>query len=302
MRTASEIVPDRARAARRPTSSRTRGRVAAFALALPLALGLLAPGRAGAQAKHIQVPPPRGFVSDFAGVVDPATRQRLELLVQELKQKTGAEIAVVTVRSTQPETVDDYAMAIAEHWKPGDAKKENGVVFLVATEDRKMHILTGYGVEGPLPDGKVGAIRDQLVVPAFRQGDFSRGIADATTALASEIAKDAGVTLSGLPTRERPPPQQISLLQLILLLVLLFIVLRIMSGAANQGRRRGGWIVVPGDSGFSRSGWRRGGFGGGFGGGLGGGFGDMSGGSGGFGGFGGFGGGRFGGGGAGGSW
>lgn len=293
MRTASEIA-----LARRPA----RRSIARWITAAAFVLPLLAPRPVRAQAKHIDVPPPRGFVSDFAGVVDPATRQRLELLIRELKQKTGSEIAVVTVRSTQPETVDDYAMAIAEHWKPGDVAKDNGVVFLVATEDRKMHILTGYGVEGPLPDGKVGAIRDQLVVPAFRQGDFSRGIADATTALAAEIAKDAGVTLSGLPTRERPPPQQISLLQLILLLVLLFIVLRIMSGAANQGRRGGGWIVVPGDSGFSRSGWRRGGFGGGFGGGLGGGFGDMSGGSGGFGGFGGFGGGRFGGGGAGGSW
>lgn len=297
MRTVSEIAPVRPRAPRRPAAGGAWRWLAAFALALPL----LAPGHVAAQAKHIDVPPPRGFVSDFAGVVDPATRQRLELLIQELKQKTGSEIAVVTVRSTQPETVDDYAMAIAEHWKPGDQKKDNGVVFLVATEDRKMHILTGYGVEGPLPDGKVGAIRDQLVVPAFRQGDFSRGIADATTALAAEIAKDAGVTLSGLPRRERPQPQQLSLLQLILLLVLLFIILRMMSGAANQ-RQRGGWIVVPGDSGFSRSGWRRGGFGGGFGGGLGGGFGDMSGGSGGFGGFGGFGGGRFGGGGAGGSW
>lgn len=297
MRTASEIV--RSRRPARPGHARSA--IARWVTAAALVLPLLAPRAVGAQAKHIQVPPPRGFVSDFAGVVDPGTRRRLELLIQELKQKTGSEIAVVTVRSTQPDTVDDYAMAIAEHWKPGDVAKDNGVVFLVATEDRKMHILTGYGVEGPLPDGKVGAIRDRLVVPAFRQGDFSRGIADATTALASEIAKDAGVTLSGLPTRERPPPQQISLLQLILLLVLLFIVMRMMSAAANQGRR-GGWIVVPGDSGFSRSGWRRGGFGGGFGGGLGGGFGDMSGGSGGFGGFGGFGGGRFGGGGAGGSW
>ena len=298
MRTASEIAAKDPRRARRSRLSPLAGLLAVAALAW---LPLVSPRPAAAQAKHIDVPPPGGFVSDFAGVVEPATRQQLELLIQELKQKTGAEIAVVTLRSTQPETIDDYAMAIAERWKPGVAGKDNGVVFLVATDDRKMHILTGYGVEGPLPDGKVGAIRDQLVVPAFRQGDFSRGISDATMALAGAIANDAGVTLTGLPKRTRAAPQEISLFQLLFLLLLFFIIMRLMMGAAGQNARPG-YGHDPHDQGFSRSGWRRGGFGGGFGGGLGGGFGEVSGGSGGFGGFGGFGGGRFGGGGAGGSW
>ena len=64
-------------------------------------------------------------------------------------------------------------MAIAEQWKPGAKGKDNGVVFLVAVDDREMQILTGYGVEGALPDGKVGEIRDRLVVPAFRAGDYA---------------------------------------------------------------------------------------------------------------------------------
>ena len=173
MRTASEIAAKDPRRARRSRLSPLAGLLAVAALAW---LPLVSPRPAAAQAKHIDVPPPGGFVSDFAGVVEPATRQQLELLIQELKQKTGAEIAVVTLRSTQPETIDDYAMAIAERWKPGVAGKDNGVVFLVATDDRKMHILTGYGVEGPLPDGKVGAIRDQLVVPRhLRRDDGARG-------------------------------------------------------------------------------------------------------------------------------
>lgn len=292
MRTASEPA-----GLRRARGASWRGRLAALALA-PLLLAGLGGGfaiPAGAQASRIAVPEPRGFVNDYAGVIDGATKTRLELLIKELKQKTGSEIAVVTLKSTGEETIDDYAMAIAEKWKPGDPKKDNGVVFLVATADRKMHILTGYGAEGPLPDGKVGEIRDRVALPAFRDGDYSRGIAAATGALAAAIAADEGVTLSGLPRREQLQPISLTPLQVLVLLVLLAVFLSMMSRAAA----RGGTVYRVDPYG---TGWRRGGFGGGFGGGLGGGFGGVSGGSGGFGGFGGFGGGRFGGGGAGGSW
>jgi hypothetical protein len=82
------------------------------------------------------VPRAQGFVSDYAGVVDAATRRDLDGLIAELKAKTGAEIAVVVVNSTQPLTVFDYAMKIAESWKPGARGKDNGVVFLVAIKDR----------------------------------------------------------------------------------------------------------------------------------------------------------------------
>jgi len=258
--------------------------------ALILALGAEVP--APAHAATIDVPKPQGYVSDFAGILDAATKTRLTGVIRELKEKTGAEIAVVTVRSTEPEPAFDYAMAIAEQWKPGAAGKDNGVVFLVATDDREMQILTGYGVEGPLPDGKVGEIRDRLVVPAFRAGDYARGIADATTTMAALIAADAGVTLTGAPQPVRRRGAQGGGGFLVLLLVIaIIVVLNMMGGGPGGGpgmrRRRGGFggpIILGGGGGFGR--------GGGFGGG----------GFGGDGGFGGFGGGGFGGGGAGGKW
>jgi len=232
------------------------------------------------------VPVARGFVSDNVGVVDAGTRDQLEKLIAELKAKTGAEIAVVVVRTTQPLSAFDYAMRIAEEWKPGAAGRDNGVVFLVAVEDREIFILTGYGVEGALPDGRVGSIRDRLVVPAFRRGDYAGGIAAATVEMAHIIAADAGVELSGAPPPRVAPENQVSGRAMLVLLVLLFgLILLIRSNPflaqallSGSGRRR------------------RGGFGGGGFGGFGGG-----GGSGG-GGFGGFGGGGFGGGGAGGRW
>lgn len=230
------------------------------------------------------IPKPRGFVNDFAGVLDSATVRRLESLIGELKSKTGAEIAVVTVETTSPLSTFDYAMRIAEEWKPGAKGKDNGVVFVVAVKDRKLFILTGYGIEGALPDGKVGEIRDRVVVPHFRGGDMAAGIRAGTEAIASTIAEEYGVQLAGAPRRpirqrrDQPSPFAIVLFLLILLLIFGFWP----SLFRSRGQRRGG--VFGGTFGGGGFSGRGGGFGGGGGG------------------FGGFGGGGFGGGGAGGSW
>ena len=225
-------------------------------------------------------------MSDYVGVIDAQTERDLDNLIRELKAKTGSEIAVVIVHSTKPLTAFDYAMKIAEAWKPGDKKKDNGVVFLVAVDDREIFILTGYAVEGVLPDGRVGEIRDRLVVPAFRRGDISGGVRAATSTMAQLIAQDAGVTLTGARPLVREQPQPLQGWQAALLFLIVIFVFFAMT--------RGGLLPLFFGGG---GGFRGGGFGGGFGGGgFGGGFG------GGGGGFGGFGGGDFGGGGAGGKW
>ncbi len=230
------------------------------------------------------VPRSRGYVSDFAAVLDGTTISELDAFIGELKAKTGAEIAVVVVQTTAPLTAFDYAMKIAESWKPGATGKDNGVVFLVSVKDHQVFILTGYGVEGVLPDGRVGEIRDTLVRPAFRRGDFAGGIRAATETMAVIIARDAGVQLSHVPPRAAPratrPTLVTGLVPILLLIIFLMTVFRFPFLPLFMG----------GPGGFGRGG---GGFGGGFGGG---GF------SGGGGGFGGFGGGGFGGGGAGGDW
>ncbi len=225
---------------------------------------------------------PRGYVSDYVGVVDAATTQHLNTLIEELKQQTGAEIAVVVVDSTAPLTAFDYAMKIAEAWKPGTKGKDNGIVFLAAIKDHQIYILTGYGVEGVLPDGKVGEIRDRLVRPAFRRGDYSAGIRQATEAMAAIIAQASGIQLHSAPRHAAPPQPSLvaGLLPILLVIIFLMLVFR--------------FPLLPLFMGWPGGGYRGGGgFGGGFGGG---GF------SGGGGGFGGFGGGGFGGGGAGGDW
>jgi len=236
---------------------------------------LLAAAALAASAATPRVPASQGFVTDTTGTVSTEARQRMTRLIQELQQKTGAEIAVLVVDTTAPLDGFDYALQVAEDWKPGKKGEDNGVVVLLALKDRKLRILTGYGVEGILPDGLVGEIQDREMLPALRQGNVDEALWRGVAEIANRIAAEKGVTLTGLPERRRVQGSDGATPVWVLLLVLLLFV--VMSRYA----RRPGWrgpVVISGGGGF------HGGFGGGGGG------------------FGGFGGGSFGGGGAGRSW
>jgi uncharacterized protein len=248
-----------------------RGAIAVlfFVLALP------------AFAADIPVPEAKGYVNDYAGIIDSKTEAGLAALIKELQQKTTAEIAVLTVETTQPYDIFTYAMAVADKWKPGDEKKDNGLVFVVAAKDQQMYILTGYGLEGILPDARVGRIEDNYIVPLFKQGDMSAGILNGTLALAQVIAEDAGVELTGSPRPVSRAPQRRPSMDLGRLMYLAFIFFFLIPPLLGRRSR----MLLP----FM--------FLGGMGGGRSGGFGGFGG-----GGFGGFGGGGFGGGGAGRGW
>ena len=242
---------------------------------------------AGGGAVGSPLPTPAGLVSDFANAIDAATVRALTARLSELRRKTGAEIAVVTVRSTAPETAFDYAMRLAEAWKPGAPGKDNGVVFLIAVADRELFIVTGYGIEGALPDGLVGEIRDRDVLPRFRAGDLPGGIRAGVERMAAIIAREYGVEMSPAPAvpearRRNPSGAGIDPFVVTMILIFFFVVLPMLAAAFGDPRRRRGGMWSAGPM-----------WGGGFGGG---GFGGPG------GGFGGFGGGGFGGGGAGGKW
>ena len=270
-----------------PSSARALSRAPRFrcprapsAWTSALALGLLLTFAGLGLGAGPRIPAPEGFVTDRAGVIPPATRERLTALLEELRHKTGAEIAVVTVPTTAPLDDFTYALGIAEAWKPGRKREDTGVVFLVAVNDRKLRILTGYGLEGILPDGLVGEIEDREIVPAFRAGQMDEGIWRGVVALAGRIADARGVELSGATSHRVEPPgsapgvDAIPLVLLVVILIFVGLVLAYGGGPRSLYGRRGGFYS--------------GGFGGGFGGGGGG--------------FGGFGGGSFGGGGAGRGW
>lgn len=157
-----------------------------FTAALP-ALFVAVPARAGGE-----FPEPSGFVNDYAGILAAGERERIEEVCRSLKAATGAEMAVVTVASTGDQTIQMYAVRMFQAWGVGEKGRDNGVLILVAVEDRQVWVEVGYGLEGILPDGKVGAILDRHLVPAFREGRYGDGLYACARALAEEIRTASG--------------------------------------------------------------------------------------------------------------
>jgi uncharacterized protein len=230
------------------------------------------------------LPKPTDYVSDFAHVLSPGAVARLDSLAGQLDHsKANAQMAVVTVRTMDGVDAAEYANALEDKWKIGRKGSDRGALVLLAVTDHKYRIEVGYGLEGILPDGKVGDI-GRAMVPSLRANDFDGAVTLAVGQVAQVIAADAKVTLEDEGQLARPPtPPRPSLGKSILVILLLiffggFFLLRFLLSLGFLGGFGGPWMG-----------------GGGFGGGGGGG---DSGGS----GFGGFGGGDFGGGGAGGDW
>lgn len=257
------------------------------------------------------IPAAAGFVNDHAGLLDEPTTAQLEAFLDQVRRKTGAEFAILTVATTAPLTPDEFKVQVFQRWGLGRRGVDDGLLMLVAQQEREVKFETGYGLEGTLPDGLQSRIFRQEMMPRFQAGDFKGGIVSGTLAIANRIASEKGVTLEWdgrelrYQERRRLPRGASSFFTMLVLFIVLMIVINSLgSGGGGGGRRRrrrgGGWLMGPGGLGGWGGGFGGGGFGGGFGGGGGGGGG--FGGGGGGGGFGGFGGGSSGGGGGGGRW
>jgi uncharacterized protein len=243
---------------------------------------------------------PQGFVTDLAGVIDPETKAKLETLCAEVQQRTGAQIAVVTVNSLDGQSKEDYSADLYKHLGVGSKQDSRGVLLLLAPKERQYRIEVGYGLEPVINDARAGDIGREMV-PDLKQQDYSGAVLIGTTRIAQLIAADKGVQLNGIPaTAARPPTVKMPRWVPWLVIVIVFLVIRAIARGSRGGGGRGsggGGSALPWLMMGSALGSRGGSWGGGFGGSSGG----FSGGGGG-GGFGGFGGGMSGGGGAGGSW
>lgn len=215
----------------------------------------------------VPIPPPINFVSDYANIIDDQIEAQLNTLLKELRDKTTAEVAVLTVKSTKPLDIFDYGMEVTEQWGiRGSQLKDKGLLFLVASEDRELIMLTGYGLEGILPDGKLGEIRDRYIIAAFKANNYSEGIYKGTWLIASIIAKEAGVELRGTPAFVIEKPSGLPFQTIVILIVVLVIVSSLWNARArrygHRYRRRswGGPIIFWGGSRIGRSGFGGGGF------------------------------------------
>ncbi len=216
----------------------------------------------------------RGYVNDYAGMIDSRSAAQIEAVISSIEKSTGVEIAVVTIKSLEGRPIEEEALRYLEGWGVGKKGTDNGVVILVDQQGRKVRIEVGYGLEGVLPDGLAGEIIRYEIIPRFKQGDYGGGL----LAAIYKIGKIVGGETVTYPETNR---KRSNIGGLIYLLVIVFIIISGFSGR-RRGSRLGLLFFLTG-FGLGRSG----------------GWGSSSGG---FGGFGGFGGGTGGGGGATGGW
>ncbi len=152
-----------------------------------------------------QLPKPIGSVNDFANIISADTEQQMEQIIAAVREQTPAEIAVVTVQSMSPyATIEEYGIALADAWKVGSSSDDAGVILILALSEREVRIEVGYGLEGAIPDGKVGAILDNYVVPDLRDGNYGAGLLNGVAAVALEIADEYGVTLTSVEVAPQP--------------------------------------------------------------------------------------------------
>src|SRR5690606_19318284 len=147
---------------------------------------LLAPARAAAQDLQ-PVPPLDSPVVDTTGTLDAATRQRLEAQALALQQSKGSQLQVLMVPTTAPEDIAGYAQRVYDQWQLGREAVDDGVLVVVAKEDRRVRIQPGYGLEGAIPDATAARVIQEYMVPRFRDGDFGGGLEDATAVLAKLV-------------------------------------------------------------------------------------------------------------------
>ena len=153
------------------------------------------------------LPSPTGFVNDFAGVIDQATKDRLEKRLKDFRDQTNPslELAVAVVRTTGDRPIFDYSLAVARGWKIGSKADDNpSALLFVAIDDRKYFTQVSRDLEDELPDGVVGSLQRQYLVPEFKQGNYGKGIEDTLNAYITTIENKGNAPVKPQTTPQRP--------------------------------------------------------------------------------------------------
>lgn len=188
------------------------------------------------------------YVNDFAHVLEPADAKLLEGLFIFLEENTTAQVVFVSVDTTEGMEISDYALALGEAWRVGQKDMDNGIVILYAADSGKLWVSTGYGVEGVLPDSKIGRLLDQYYVPYRDEGSLSQGIVEFSFAMGEELFTHSEEIRSG-------GTRTINLTQIAIIIVIFLIIFYIIfrarrrySGFAPVFFPHGGWSGSSGSS------------------------------------------------------
>jgi uncharacterized protein len=234
------------------------GFLASFLARASVLLGMLALLTGAILAQRPALPAATGHVNDFAGVVDEATKTKVETMLTNFEKKTGAQIAVVTIQSLEERPIEEYANDLYRAWGIGaksGAKKDQGALLLIALKDRKTRLEIGYGLEGDLPDGLSGELIRRMR-PALQGGDNSQAIYIGTRSIVDTLAEKWQLSLEGIEDRqyayrEKPASKKSNTKLLLVLFVIALIISAIISRFTRGGRggRGGGgsdlWWLAP---------------------------------------------------------
>jgi len=216
---------------------------------------------------EFKVPALTGPVMDQVGVLRPQDRRELESVIRDYNSQGKAQIQILIIDSLQDLTIEEASIKITDAWKLGTAKQDNGILFLIAPNERKLRIEVGQGLEGTLPDVIAKRIISDTVIPLFKARNLSAGVMVGTYQIIKYV--DQEYADQHLAQPEPPPQKSIPGWVIIVILLLLLFIGRFLPASSFRGRGGGGW----GGGGFGG-----GGFGGGGGGGWSGGGGGFSGG------------------------
>lgn len=208
-----------------------------------------------------------GRVVDEAGILDAATEQSLTDKLAAVEAKSGDQIVVVTLRSLQDTSIEDYGYQLGRAWGIGEKEKSNGALLIVAPNERKVRMEVGYGLEGALTDAVTQLIIVNAILPRFRAGDFAGGISRGVDDMIQVVSGDAEDFQRRAAQRSDAAPQGVDAATIIFMAIALIVIVMMLrnQGGGRRLRRRGGYagpIFIP--SGGSWSSGSSGGSGGGF--------------------------------------
>ena len=149
----------------------------------------------------LDVPALKGRVNDYANMLSPETVTTLESRLADFERSDSTQIVVLTVPSLQGEVLEEFSIRVAEQWRIGRKKLDNGVILLAAKEDRKLRIEVGYGLEGKLTDLRAGRIIDTIIKPSFKAGDYDKGVSDGVDAIMQTVKGEYSAV--DAPAREK---------------------------------------------------------------------------------------------------
>ena len=245
---------------------------------LPVLLGCLAIAFYSGLGLALEVPPLQGRINDRAELLSPSTESALSDRLVNYEKTTGHQLALLTIPSLDGDPLEDFSIRVVEAWKLGKKGKDDGVLVLVVSKDRKMRIEVGYGLEGELTDATAGRIVSDVMAPRFRNGDYEGGIAAALDAIMLRTGGQASASSPADPLASAKPSKPLGLLGRIVSGLVKFVFFGIFGfmflfvWLINRfgGRRSGGMFYGGGFGGGNSGGFGGGGFsggGGGFGGG-----------------------------------